>query len=302
MPIRFAPAVMSLFGVALALRAMVHFGQWPASVSSAVAIALVFLGLMALGAIILHLLQRGAFMEAVSHPHTRIMPAGLTIGLMLLAALLEPVLPSVGIVLLWVGSLLHMAYLLWLLNEWFQGEVAIEQVSPGWFIPAVGNIVIPVGAMAYGEVGLAWVGFSIGIMLWLALLPLVFLRLITAKPMPPELEASQMILVAPPAIGAVSWSLMMPEDFWVPGLILTVFAGFLWVALWPMAWRVLSRSFFPTNWAFGFPMAALATALVRYGAGLDQPLMIVAASFVVVCVTGLLVWFLIGTARLFMKN
>ena len=301
MSIRFAPAVMSLFGTALAWRAFAEYGGWPQTLTSAVMIALLALGLLGLGSIVFHLMHRAAFIEAVAHPHTRILPAGLTIGLMLLAALIGPVLPSVGVTVLWLGSLLHIAFLLWLINGWFQGDVSLEQVSPGWFIPAVGNIVIPVGAMEYGQYALAWVGFSIGIMLWLALLPIVLLRLITVKPMPPELEASQMILVAPPAIGAVSWSLMMPEAYWLPGLILTLFAGFLWVALVPLVLRVLGRSFYPANWAFGFPMAALATALVKYGAILEQPVMTWAGGLVLVCVTSLVVWFLLGSARLIAK-
>lgn len=301
MPIRFAPAVMSVFGLALAWRSMVHLSGWPIALSGVVSMGLAVLGLVIFALIVFHVIRPGAFLEAIAHPHTRIMPAGLTIGLMLLAALISPEFPVLGTTLIWIASLAHMGYLMWLLNGWLKGDGALEQVSPGWFIPAVGNIVIPVGAMAHGQMALAWVGFSIGVMLWLALLPIVLYRLIIAKPMPPELEASQMILVAPPAIGSVSWSLLMPQTP-VPGLMLAIFAGFLWLALLPLVRRVLARPFVPANWAFGFPMAALVSALMRTGDALAQPLMMWAAVVVLVCVTALVTWCVIGSIRSLVKS
>ena len=216
MPIRFAPAVMSLFGLALAWRALSDLGGWESGIGRMISIAMLLLGLVSFGSIVLHQLHKGALKETIDNLQLRVLPACLTVGLMLLSALLNPHMPEAARVLIWVAAISHFAYLAWLIDGWFRGGLALEMISPVWFIPVVGNIVVPVGAMATGQVMLAWFGFSIGIVMWLMLLPIVFFRLIHGKPMPEELESTQMVLVAPPAIGSVSWSLLAADETHIP--------------------------------------------------------------------------------------
>jgi len=109
-------------------------------------------------------------------------------------------------------------------------------------------------------------------------------------------------LVAPPAIGAVSWSLLAQGHQVIPGAVLLSFAVFLTVMLLPMVLRVFSRPCVPANWAFGFPLAALVSALAIYGTWLDQPLLLVVSGAVLLVLTVIIVWLLIGSARLLMKH
>jgi tellurite resistance protein len=302
MPIRFAPAVMSLFGLALAWRALSDLGGWESGFGRVISIGALLLGLVTLGSIVLHQFQKGALKETFENPQLRVLPACLTVGLMLLSALLAPHMPHLANAMIWIAALGHFLLLAWLINGWFRGGLALEIISPVWFIPVVGNIVVPVGAIASGEVMLAWFGFSVGIVLWLMLLPIVFFRLIHGKPMPDELESTQMILVAPPAIGSVSWSLLAGDQAVVAGVVLLSGAFFLMLTMVPMVLRVISRPFVPANWAFGFPLAALSTGLATYSILLERDILMGVGLVVLLLVSALILWALIGSARVLVKS
>ena len=302
MPIRFAPAVMSLFGLALAWRALSDLGGWESGFGRLISIGALLLGLVTFGSIVLHQFQKGALKETFENPQLRVLPACLTVGLMLLSALLAPHMLRLANAMIWIAALGHFLLLAWLINGWFRGGLALEIISPVWFIPVVGNIVVPVGAIASGEVMLAWFGFSAGIVLWLMLLPLVFFRLIHGKPMPDELESTQMVLVAPPAIGSVSWSLLAGDQAVVPGVVLLSVAFFLMLTMVPMVLRVISRPFVPSNWAFGFPLAALSTGLAIYSILLERDILMGVGLVVLLLVSALILWALVGSARVLVKS
>ena len=302
MPIRFAPAVMSLFGLALAWRALSDLGGWESGFGRLISIGALLLGLVTFGSIVLHQFQKGALRETFENPQLRVLPACLTVGLMLLSALLAPHMPRLANAMIWIAALGHFLLLAWLINGWFRGGLALEIISPVWFIPVVGNIVVPVGAIASGEVMLAWFGFSVGIVLWLMLLPIVFFRLIHGKPMPDELESTQIVLVAPPAIGSVSWSLLAGDQAVVPGVVLLSVAFFLMLTMVPMVLRVISRPFVPANWAFGFPLAALSTGLATYSILLERDILMGVGLVILLLVSALILWALIGSARVLVKS
>ena len=302
MPIRFAPAVRSLFGLALAWRAVSDLGGWESGFGQLISMGALLLGLVTFGSIVLHQVQKGALRETFENPQLRVLPACLTVGLMLLSALLAPHMPRLANVMIWIAALGHFLLLAWLINGWVRGGLALEIISPVWFIPVVGNIVVPVGAIASGEVMLAWFGFSVGIVLWLMLLPIVFFRLIHGKPMPDELESTQMVLVAPPAIGSVSWSLLAGDQAVVPGVVLLSVAFFLMLTMVPMVLRVISRPFVPANWAFGFPLAALSTGLATYSILLERDILMGVGLVILLLVSALILWALIGSARVLVKS
>ena len=70
----------------------------------------------------------------------------------------------------------------------------------------------------------------------------------------------------------------------------------------PLILKIVQRSFVPANWAFGFPLAALATGLATYGVRLEQVVLIWLGMVVLLVVSGFMVWALIGTARLLVKS
>ena len=302
MPIRFSPAVMSLFGLALAWRTLSDLGEWETSIGRLISIGTLLIGLVTFGSIVLQQFYSETLRETFKSQHLNVFPSCLTVGLMLLSALLNPYIPEASNVLIWIAAIAHYTLLAWLINFWFQGSLSLEKISPLWFIPVVGNIVVPVGAMASDQVMLAWFGFSVGIVMWLMIFPIIFFRLVHGKAMPDDMESTQMILVAPPAIGAVSWSLLVGDGNVMPGAVLLSVAFFLTLTLTPMVLRVISRPFVSPNWAFGFPLAALSTALAIYSILLERDILMSVAIVVLLIVTLLVFWAIFGTARILLKS
>jgi tellurite resistance protein len=137
-------------------------------------------------------------------------------------------------------------------------------VSPAWFIPAVGNILVPVAGVRLGFAELSWLFFSTGLVFWLVLLTLVMNRLIFHDPLPGRLLPTLVILVAPPAVGFLSWLQLTGEAVDPFGRILlnAGYAFALIVAIQVPKFRDLP--FALSWWALSFPLAALAIASFRY--------------------------------------
>lgn len=148
----------------------------------------------------------------------------------------------------------------WVGNRSFQHG----HLSPAWFIPAVGNVLVPLIGVPLGYTDLSWFFFSFGIVFWIVLLTLVVNRLIFHDPLPGKLQPTLVILIAPPAIGFVAWVLLVGglDPF---GRILVnsayVFAAIVIVQL-P---RLFTLPFAMSFWALSFPVAALTVASFRYG-------------------------------------
>ena len=143
-------------------------------------------------------------------------------------------------------------------------------VSPAWFIPAVGNILVPVAGVRLGFPELSWLFFSAGLVFWLVLLTLVVNRLIFHDPLPGRLLPTLVILIAPPAVGFLSWLQLTGGGLDPFGrILLNAGYGFaLIVAIQVPKFRELP--FALSWWALSFPLAALTLASFRYAALADS--------------------------------
>lgn len=48
---------------------------------------------------------------------------------------------------------------------------------PAWFIPVVGNIIVPLAGVRFAPAEVSWFFFSIGLVFWIVLLAIVMYRL-----------------------------------------------------------------------------------------------------------------------------
>jgi tellurite resistance protein len=115
--------------------------------------------------------------------------------------------------------------------------------------------------------------------------------------MPPEMEATKLIVIAPPAIGSVAWVTLAEGDQLILGVMLLSIAAFLTLTLLPTMVRVMRRPFSPAHWSFGFPLAALGSALVLYADAFGAITLAYFGLIVLVAVTLLVVWLLIASAQ-----
>jgi len=222
--------------------------------------------------------------------------------LVLSVVFLERTLPvSYG---LWIaGTILQLAASLLIISSWMQHtHYTIEQVTPAWFIPIVGALIVPIAGVEHGFVEVSWFFFSVGLVFWVVLFTVVMYRVIFHVPIPERLLPTLFILFAPPAIAFISYTRLAglsaagggPDAF---GRLLYYFSLFM-LALVTVKIHVFARLRFALSWwAYSFPLAAhtLATILMLHLTG--QPFYHYLAITEACLLTGLIAVLLLLTLR-----
>lgn len=262
-PITFFGVTMGVFGLALALRAG-GFPDGSTAVTVAGTIVLIalygFYGLKALR-------FPSQVLAEWSHPvRLSFFPAA-NISILLLSLLLQDKMPVTSATLWIVGAVIQAILTVVIVSAWISHRpFAPGMLSPAWFIPAVANVIVPLGGAHLGYVDISWYFFSVGLLFWLVLLTLVFNRLIFHDPLPGKLRPTLVILVAPPSVAFLAWIDLNGGTIDAASRVL-LNAGYFFAALVAVQVPALLRLPFAMSfWALSFPLAALTTASFRYGA------------------------------------
>jgi tellurite resistance protein len=166
---------------------------------------------------------------------------------------------------LWVpAAAWQISIALILIGRWLSQEFSAEGVTPACFLPIVGNIVAPLAGVTLGFREISWFMFSVGLALWLAVLPVVLHRLMLANP---RLEHRMMpmlaIFVSPPAVGCLSY-VTLTQQFDTYARILFFTALFFGLLVIRLGGTLVKAPFSPIWWSITFPSAALAAAANHY--------------------------------------
>jgi tellurite resistance protein len=152
----------------------------------------------------------------------------------------------------------------WLLAHWVIGDVPLDALHPGYFLPVVaGPFVASIGLSAVGDTALAWAAFGVGTFFWLVVGSLILSRLITGGPLPEPARPAIVILMAPPAVAGLAW---LSATHGQAGVVLEMIVGVL--ALLLLMQLALIPTYIKTRfslgfWAFTFPICAAANLTVR---------------------------------------
>ena len=185
----------------------------------------------------------------------------ISISLILLSILALPLNETLALWLWGIGTPLQLFFTLVILSNWIHHEkFEIHHSNPAWFIPIVGNILVPITGAALGFVHISWFFFSIGIVFWIVLMTILMNRYFFHAPTPAKLMPTLFILIAPPAVGFISWHMLHPGQLDDMGHILYNFALFITLLLFFQAKRFVRIPFGLPFWAFTFPIAAITIA------------------------------------------
>lgn len=266
MPVSFFSMVMGLSGLSIALQRAESLlpGLHAAGTVVALASAAVFGALFALYAA-KFARYPAAVREELSHPVKMSFGASFTVSLVLLSIAFQDSATGLSWWLWAVGSGLHLAFTLYVLNAWiYQPHFEIHHISPAWFIPVVGNILVPVAGVAHGAIELSWFYFSIGLLFWIVLFTIIVYRMIFHNPLPEKLLPTLFILIAPPAVGFIAY-VRLTDGIDAFAHVLYYGALFLTLLLFMQLPRFLRLPFFLSWWAYSFPLAAMtiATLIMR---------------------------------------
>jgi tellurite resistance protein len=230
-----------------------------------------------------------AVVQEFRHPiRANFFPA-FSISILLLSLGALPHAPSLALGLWAVGSVLHLGLTVTLLKRWILHDTHLAHSNPAWFIPIVGNIIAPLSAPALGFMEIAWFFFSIGVVFWLVLMTLLVYRIIFHDPLPVKILPTLFIFMAPPSVGYLSY-IGLTEGV-VDGFarVLIYTALFIALLLTSMIRNFLKVPFAVSWWAFTFPSAALAGAVLDYGARVGGPPILTALGWGVLALATLIV-------------
>jgi tellurite resistance protein len=153
----------------------------------------------------------------------------------------------------------------WLAGEWIVADLQLAQWHPGYFLPTVGGGLIGAGgSAALGHRTLAMLLLGYGVICWLMLGAIIFLRLFTVAALPVPLQPTIAIMVAPPVVAGNAWFLVTGGhvDAIAAGLAgYAVLMVLVQLRLIPVYRRV---PFGPGWWAFSFSYAAAFTLAVNW--------------------------------------
>ena len=166
-----------------------------------------------------------------------------------------------GTVLQFVASIVIIS--IWMRHTHFK----IEHVTPGWFIPIVGAIIVPIAGVPHGFIEISWFFFAVGLVFWMALFTIVLYRMMFYSPIPDRLLPTLFILFAPPAIGFIAYvklaGLMAhgegPDAF---ARILYYFSLFMFILILFKVQILAKINFYLSWWAYSFPLAAKTLASI----------------------------------------
>lgn len=260
-PISFFATVMGLSGLTLATLRLEHALALPhrASLLTLVVAAVVFVAVAAVYATKIRRYPAEVRAEWC-HPVKIAFFPTVSISLVLLGTATQVFHAGVGLALWGVGAAAHLVATLAIVSMWINaGHYEAPHLNPAWFIPAVGNVLVPLVGARYGYVEVSWLFLSIGLLFWIVLLTIVFNRLIFHHPMPPHLLPTLCILIAPPAVAFLAYDSLVGElDGFGRLLYYPALVFFLLVAM--QLPRLLTLPFALSWWAYSFPVAALTVA------------------------------------------
>lgn len=184
----------------------------------------------------------------------------ISISLLLLSIAAMDLFPGLSKGLWIIGTVLHFLMSVTVISIWIRHpSLEINHISPAWFIPVVGNILVPIAGVAFAPAEISWFFFSVGLVFWVALFTILFYRLLFHNPLPERLLPTLFILIAPPAVGFISY-VKLTGGVDSAARILYYFGLFIFVLMIPQLKMLARIKYYLSWWAYTFPLAALAIA------------------------------------------
>ncbi len=259
-PITSFSVVMGLTGLTIAFGKFYHL-QWLPRIFYDISIFLV-LGLFSLF-VIIYGLKFAYFPGEVSkdfHHRIRInFFSTISISLLLLSIAFYTYYPILSIIFWWAGVVLHTVFMFKTISFWIQHNFEIQHFNPAWFIPVVGNILVPVSGVDFAPPIFSYFYFAAGFFFWIVLFTIFIYRAVFHAQLPEKFIPTFFILLAPPAVGFISY--MRIAASWDAFSVFLLFVAYFFVALLITMYKSFTGiKFFMSWWAFTFPLAAVTIA------------------------------------------
>jgi len=171
----------------------------------------------------------------------------------------------------YIASIFWIIWVIWqffftvvVFRRWMLHEIDIREMNPLWFLPIVGNLLVPVAWIRLWFTELSLFFFSIGIIMWAVLFVIIMNRIIFHHPLSSKIYPTLIILIAPPAVAFLSLTNLYHGELLVVSKILYYFALFMFIVLVTKINIFVKLKFYMSWWAYSFPIAVLTTATILF--------------------------------------
>lgn len=293
-PITFFATVMGLMGLVLALHSAEQVLPWTAPLAQGVLyFGLTVFALLALVYVAKLLRHPSAVRAEWNHPVRLAFFPAVSISMLLSATACLADYPQAAAVLWSLGAVGQGILTVSVVSGWISHRAfQVGHLTPAWFIPAVGNVIVPVAGVRLGYPEVSWLFFSGGVVFWIVLLTLVMNRLVFHDPIPARLFPTLVILIAPPAVAFVAYYQLVGQIDPFARILLNAAYVFAVLVLVQVP-KLLKLPFALSWWALSFPMAALTIASFLYarlaGSAAHQAIGLIGLSVLTLIILGLVV-------------
>lgn len=259
-PVTSFSAVMGLTGLSIVLGKFYHLQLIPkifydVSLFFVLSVFLLFILMYSLKFVLFPEEVKGDFNHKI---RTNFFSA-ISISLLLLSVAFYTYYPLLAIPIWWVGLILHTFLTFRTIRFWIENSFDIKQFNPAWFIPVVGNLLIPITGVDLLPSIVSYFYFAVGLFFWIILFSLFLYRTIFHDHLPEKFIPTFFILLAPPAIGFVSYIRLTAswDNF---SLLLLLLSYFFLILLATMYKKFFGLRYYISWWAFTFPLTAVTVA------------------------------------------
>ncbi|GAX87416.1 tellurite resistance protein [Lebetimonas natsushimae] len=262
-PVQLFAVIMGLSGLAIAYAKAYHFLNFPYWPYFTLLIldTIAFFGIF-ITYVIKWVKYPDAINAEVNHPVKSSFIAAISISFLLISIAYMDFAPPISVTFWWIGAWLHLFFTFNVIKFWIRHQFDVKMINPAWFIPIVGNVLVPIAGVDIVNEYVNLFFFSIGIFYWIVLFTIVTYRMIFHHPLPKKLIPTFFILIAPPAVGFISYFRISFGSIDTFSMILYLIALFTFFLLLLKKSLYTELPFFISWWAYTFPLAAITISTI----------------------------------------
>ncbi|MEA3373785.1 MAG: SLAC1 anion channel family protein [Campylobacterota bacterium] len=297
-PVQLFAVIMGMSGLTIVYAKAYHLLAVPYIVYEVLLLAdtLLFFGIFT-AYMLKWLFYPAAVQKELHHPIKSSFMAAISISFLLLSIAYYDYAPTVSVLFWYIGAPLQLFFTLTIIRYWIHNEFKVVHSNPAWFIPIVGNVLVPVVGIEAAPMFVSLFYFAIGIFFWLIFFVIVMYRIVFHHPLAKKLIPTLFIFIAPPAIGFVSYFRMTSGSIDLVSMFLYSVALFTLLLLLFMV-RMYDRSqFFISWWAYTFPLAAITIATLLLHMAMQSVVTLYGSIILIALTTGVVGFVAIKTLQ-----
>lgn len=261
-PIMMFAIVMGLSGLTMVYKRVSEILYFPSFISILMMIVTSIIFLLILYFYALKLIKhKNEVKKEFSHPVRINFFAASSISILLLSMIYRHNIDAISQIFFIIGAILHIFFTFYTIKFWINNNLEMQHSNPAWFIPIVGNLIVPIAGKGFVSDEILYFYFSIGIFFWIVLFSIILNRIIFHNQFAPKFMPTLFILIAPPSIGFISY-IKLTGSLDSFAQILFNLGLFFTILVFVMYKNFINIKFFISWWAFTFPMAAITLATI----------------------------------------